>query len=274
MKPLILATAGALCAFALTQPLRADSTWVYAVQISANVQPSPAAITLSWQPDPYGANGYEIHRKDKNAGSWNYLASVPGSATTHTDTAVAAGNAYEYEIVKAGSLGYTGYGYIYAGIQVPLTEKRGKVVLVVDSSVAGALATELTRLRNDLVGDGWAIVRRDVGRGDSPGNIRNVIISEYNADPGNVNAVFLFGHIPIYRSGSLNVDGHQARQMPTDALYGDVDGGWGDNSYIPSDVELMVGRVDLWNLPGGGASEVELLRNYLNKDHQIGRAHV
>ena len=39
-----------------------------------------------------------------------------------------------------------------------------------------------------------------------------------------------------------------------------------------SDVELMVGRVDLFNMPGNGApvpwpSEAELLRNYLNKDH-------
>jgi hypothetical protein len=43
-------------------------------------------------------------------------------------------------------------------------------------------------------------------------------------------------------------------------------------SYLPSDVSLMVGRVDLANMPGNGSSspwpgEVELLRNYLNKDH-------
>ncbi|HZO54638.1 MAG TPA: hypothetical protein VFB63_18130 [Bryobacteraceae bacterium] len=260
--------AGTLCAVALTQPLQADSTWVYAVQISANVQTSPAAIALSWLPDPYGANNYTVYRKAKGANGWNHLASLSGSTHSYTDSAVAAGSAYEYQIVKAGSLGYTGYGYIYAGVQAPLDEKRGKVVLVVDSSVAGALSTELTRLRNDLVGDGWAVVRRDVGRGDNPANVRNVIISEYNADPGNVNTVFLFGHVPIYRTGSLNVDGHQPRPMPADGVYGDVDGGWGGNSYIPSDVELMVGRVDLWNMPVAGASEVELLRNYLNKDHR------
>ncbi|HKQ37985.1 MAG TPA: hypothetical protein VJ063_07900, partial [Verrucomicrobiae bacterium] len=177
MKPLSLATAGALCVVVLTQPLQADSTWVYAVQISANVQTSPAAISLSWQPDPYGANSYTIYRKSKGAGGWNYLAGLGGSASGYTDSAVSVGSAYEYQVVKAGSAGYTGYGYIYAGIQAPLTEKRGKVVLVVDSSVAGALSAELTRLRNDLVGDGWAVVRRDVGRGDSPGNVRNVIIS-------------------------------------------------------------------------------------------------
>src|SRR6185295_5536808 len=43
-------------------------------------------------------------------------------------------------------------------------------------------------------------------------------------------------------------------------------------NYLPADVQLMVGRVDFDNMPGIGApvpwpSEVELLRNYLNKDH-------
>jgi hypothetical protein len=94
----------------------------------------------------------------------------------------------------------------------------------------------------------------------------------YNSDPGNVKAVFLFGHVPILRSGNLNVDGHQARPMPADPYYGDMDGSWNNPSFLPSDVELMVGRVDLFNLPGNGAtlawpSELELLRNYLNKDH-------
>src|SRR5205085_12122890 len=40
----------------------------------------------------------------------------------------------------------------------------------------------------------------------------------------------------------------------------------------PSDAALMVGRVDMANMPGNRAavpwpSEVELLRNYLRKDH-------
>ena len=41
---------------------------------------------------------------------------------------------------------------------------------------------------------------------------------------------------------------------------------------MPSDIELMVGRVDLFDMPGIDAevpwpNEIELLRNYLNKDH-------
>src|SRR6185436_3494357 len=92
-------------------------------------------------------------------------------------------------------------------------------------------------------------------------------------DPANVQAVFLFGHVPVLQSGNLNYDGHLARPMPADAYYGDVDGDWsGSPDFIPSDVELMVGRVDLFNMPGAGAAipwpnETELLRRYLNKDH-------
>ncbi len=251
---------------------QADATWTYAVQITATVQSSPPAITLQWQPDQYGANNYNVYRKNKEAGSWNHLAGLSGTTLSYTDYNVGVGAGYEYQVVKAGTLGTTAYGYIYAGIQAPFTEHRGKVLLIVDSSVAAPLANELARLKNDLIGDGWAVARREVGRGDSPSSVRNTIISEYNADPGGVRAVFLFGHVPILRSGNLNVDGHQSRPMPADTFYGDVDGWWDNPSYLPSDVELMVGRVDLWNMPGAGApspwpSEVEMLRNYLNKDH-------
>src|SRR5204862_5378753 len=81
--------------------------------------------------------------------------------------------------------------------------------------------------------------------------------------------------VPILHSGNLNYDGHQARPMPADAYYGDVNGNWNPNpGYLPSDVELMVGRVDMFDMPGEYAlipwpSEVELLRNYLNKDHKF-----
>lgn len=247
----------------------ADSTWVYTVQISATVQSSPARVTLSWPQDPYGANSYTVYRKAKTATSWGSVASLPGSATSYVDNTVAAGNAYEYQIVKAASLGYTGYGYIYVGVDAPLVESYGKVILVVDNSQSAPLSNELARLQQDLVGDGWNVVRRDVSRTDSPANVKNVIRAEYNADPGNVKAVFLFGHVPIFRSGNLNVDGHQPRNMPADTFYGDMDGSWGSPDTIPSDIDLMVGRVDLFNMPVAGSSETELLRNYLNKDHNF-----
>lgn len=250
----------------------ADSTWVYSVQITASVQSSPPKITLNWAQDQYGANSYTVYRKGPSDTSWGGGTSLAGSVTTFTDNNVAVGATYEYKIVKAASAGYTGYGYIYAGINAPLMDSRGKIVLVVDNTHSAALSNELARLQSDLTGDGWTVLRRDVSRNDTPANVKAQITAAYQSDPQNVKAVFLFGHVPIYRSGSLNVDGHQSRPMPADAYYGDMDGSWNNPSYLPSDVELMVGRVDLWNMPGNGsatpwASEQELLRNYLNKDH-------
>ena len=269
--PVHIAVVAALIALAV-QTVHADSTWVYAVQISANVQTSPPQITLHWEPDQYGANSYTVYRKTKDATSWGTGTTLSGSASSFTDNSVSVGSAYEYAIVKAATVGYTGYGYIYAGVNAALVDNRGTVVLVVDNTYASQLSSELARLQNDLTGDGWTVARRDVGRTDTPANVRSVIQGVYNSDPGNVKAVFLFGHVPILRSGNLNVDGHQARPMPADPYYGDMDGTWNDPSFLPSDVELMVGRVDLFDLPGNGAttpwpSELEMLRNYLNKDH-------
>jgi len=269
--PVYIAIGGLLVALA-AQTVRADSTWVYAVQISASAQTSPPQITLQWEPDQYGANSYTVYRKAKDATSWGAGTTLSGSASSFIDNNVSVGSAYEYAIIKAASGGYTGYGYIYAGVNAALVDNRGTVVLVVDNTYASQLSSELARLQSDLTGDGWTVARRDVARTDTPASVRSVIQSVYNSDPGNVKAVFLFGHVPILRSGNLNVDGHQARPMPADPYYGDMDGSWNNPSFLPSDVELMVGRVDLFNLPGNGAtiawpSELELLRNYLNKDH-------
>ena len=250
----------------------ADETFVYAVQISATAQTSPPKIRLQWEPDPYGARSYTVSRKGRNATAWGPATVLPGNATGFNDPNVVVGGNYEYQVVKAGQ-GYTGYGYIYAGINVPLRDSHGKVILMVANTYATDLAPELARLKSDLIGDGWQVVRQDVSPSDGPGKVRNLIIGDYNADPANVHAVFLFGHVPIKRSGTLEYDGHGARPMPADAFYGDVNGNWSSNpSYLPSDVELMVGRVDFFDMPGQTAStpwpsEVEMLRNYLNKDH-------
>lgn len=259
---------------------RADSTFVYAVQISATLQTNPPAITLSWVPDPYGATSYTIYRKSKTATDWgDPVAQFDGSVSNYTDTSVSIGGTYEYQIFKKATLGYTGYGYIFSGIQAPLTDTRGTLELIVATNSTASLTSELARLQTDLVGDGWQVIRHDVSSNDTPDSVRNQIIVDYNSDPADVDAVFLFGHVPVLHSGYLNYDGHYARAMPADTFYGEMNDDWptggnptNDPSYLPSDVALMVGRVDMFAMPGQGAlvpwpSETELLRNYLNKDH-------
>lgn len=256
----------------------ADSTFVYAVQVSAVVQAVPPQITLNWKPDPFGANSYTIYRKGKEDTTWGSpIALLPGSATTYTDFAVVIGAAYEYQIVKAASLGYKGFGYIYSGINSALTEQRGTVLLVVGVESVAGLDNEIAQLKSDLAGDGWTAVRLDVSTNASPESVHSMILGYYWADPAHVNAVFLLGHIPVLQSGYMDYDGHGARPMPADAYYGDIYYDWptapgSSPSYIPSDIALMVGRVDMANMPGAGAAvpwpnEKELLRRYLVKNH-------
>jgi hypothetical protein len=285
-----------------------ESTWEYAVQVSATVQTSPPQITLRWPQDSIAVPvSYTVHRKSPEAGSWGAGITLPGTTTSFIDPNVLVGGVYEYQIVKA-ALGYTGYGYICAGLNGPLTEDRGKVILVVDNTHAANLAVELARLQQDLAGDGWTVLRHDVARNDPVVTVKNLIRAEYNADPVKVKTVFLFGHVPVPYSGLLNPDGHPDHYgaWPADVFYGDMNGNWTDSAVnyqqtqntdpadrarlsnipgdgkfdqttLPSAVELQVGRVDLANMPGRLAwdgqpsfpSEVELLRQYLNKDHNF-----
>ena len=281
----------------------ADSTWEFSVQASASVQTNPAQITLQWPQDTYlNPNSYTVFRKSPGATSWGAGSVLPGTATNYIDSRVSLGAAYEYQIVKNTSH-YTGYGYVYAGINLPPTESRGKLLLIVDNTHALSLSNELARLHQDLVGDGWIVSRMDVNRDDSVAAIKSRIKEHYRADPANLKALFLLGHVPVPYSGDIVPDGHVPDHQgawPCDGFYGDMDGTWTDNSVndsvateartrnvpgdgkydqssFPAPIKLMVGRVDLANLPGrltwGGAatfpSELELLRNYLNKDHQF-----
>jgi len=270
----------------------------YAVEVSATVQAAPPQINLRWTADA-NANGYTLYRKSPGATSWSPITSLSGSATAWSDQNVVNGGSYEYAVTKNTTLGYPGTGYILAGINAPMIENRGKMVLIVDNTHAAALATELARLQQDLVGDGWTVIRHDVARSTTPPQVKQLIRSAYNADPANVKSVFLFGHVAVPYSGNYNPDGHPDHQgaWTADTYYGDMDGSWTDvsvnntgaekewnrnspgdgkfdQSDLPSDIELAVGRVDLYNMTcfsnkAWSRSELDLLRAYLNKDHNF-----
>lgn len=285
----------ALTATLAALTIHADQTWNYAVQVTAQVQVSPAQITLTWPQDTFAIpDNYTVSRKAPSDTSWSSGIVLSGGTTSFTDIGVAAGTIYEYQIARTNSAySYSGYGYIHAAINAPLVDNRGKIILIVDNSFATGLTTELVRLQQDLVGDGWSMIRHDVGRSDSVVNVKNLIKADYNADPGNVRAVFLFGHIPVPYSGDIAPDNHIPEHRgawPADVYYGEMDGVWTDvlvtstgaqyqrnwnvpgdgkfdQSYPPAPVKLQVGRVDLSSLPAFSQSEQELLRQYLNKDH-------
>src|SRR5258708_3523310 len=94
----------------LTAARAVEDTWDYSVQVSSAVQTSPAKITLSWPQDTNGTpSSYTLYRRAPGSTNWGSGTTLAGSATSYTDPAVAAGQAYEYRLVKVTST-YTGYG--------------------------------------------------------------------------------------------------------------------------------------------------------------------
>src|SRR5512140_2171470 len=282
------ALAGACLALAAGRA-EAQATSDYAVQVTASVQSAPPKITLAW-PAFAGATAHTVYRKAWGTASWGTaVASLAGTATGYADSAVAVGTPYEYQVRRTATV--TGYGYVATGIDLPLVEDRGKVVLVVDATMAAPLAAELARLQQDLAGDGWTVLRHDVARTLAVTAVKALVKADYDADPARVKQVFLFGHVPVPYSGSIAPDGHSDHigAWPADLYYGEMDGTWTDTqtltgtgrqsnvpgdgkfdqSYAPSGtVELAVGRVDLANMPAClPKTETDLLRQYLNKDH-------
>lgn len=269
----------------------AQSSADAAVQINATVQTSTPQITLNWVGNTT-TTSYQIFRKLKTATSWGVaLATLTGTVNQYVDNTVSVGTNYEYRIIRSGS-GYTGYGYINSGINVPVTEYRGKLILLVDSTFITSLNTELKRLQEDLEGDGWDVLRHNVLRTATPQHVRSFVQADYALDPTNTKAVFIVGHVPVPYSGNINPDGHPDHlgAWPTDTYYADVNGVWTDvsvtsttaspartqnnpadgkfdQSVIPSDLELQVGRADFANLTTFTLTETQLLKNYLDKDH-------
>ncbi len=285
---------------------RAVTVAQYTVPISATATslPSPS-IVLTWAGDSLATN-WVISRRDADAsggaGAFSVVANpAPVAALTmsYTNTGLTLGAAYEYRIVKTAP-GVSGTGYILAGLGEPPIESRGKLVLMADNRFTNSLAPELARLVSDLQGDGWEVLRHDVDKALSPPQIKTIIKADYDADPSGVKSVFLFGDLAVPYSGGYAVthDDMTFGAQPSDTYYGDMNNvgapdwtdasisttfarvykyhnlpgdGKFDQDYAPGDgvVEIEVGRVDLSDMPAFKVSETELLRRYLDKNHNF-----
>ena len=184
------------------------------------------------------------------------------------------------------------FGYILTGIEVPAVEQQGTLIMLVEASVSEPLTEELARLEKDLIGEGWLVVRHDVDADLPPMKVKDLIQATANATE-DLRAVFLIGHVPVPYSGKIAPDEHSDHvgAWPADLYYAELNGEWTDDSLVwspgsvstrnhnvpgdgkfdqstlPSDVDLILGRVDLRDLPILGVDEVELLREYLDRDH-------
>lgn len=209
-----------------------------------------------------------------------------GSETSWLLTEDATGDT----IAEGGPYSSPRFGHIFAGIRYPMPENWGTVLLLVDGDVADSLAPEIGRLELDMIQDGYRVSRHDVPHGTDVPGVKSLIVSEWQSDP-TITTLFLLGNIAVPYSGDVrSAHANHRGAWPADVYYGELDGTWTDSivnsttasrpanhnvpgdgkfdqTYIPSHMELQVGRVDLSRMPAFAEDEVELLRRYLDKDH-------
>lgn len=258
-----------------------------AVKLSATVTEVPPSLTLHWEPLT-GSTSFVIYRKSPQTTTWGTaVAQLGGAANQWTDSDVVVGEPYDYKVVRSAS--GTGHGYIRSGIRVAAQEDRGALVLLVAEDVADQLAAEVLQLEQDLWSDGWWVLRQDVALSADPASVRQSIMDIWQSVPG-LSTVYVLGHVPVPYTGNINPDGHAEHRgaWPCDAFYGELTSTWTDatvnsttgayawNSNVPGDgkfdqsdlpsaVELMVGRVDLTDLPSYSAGAIQLTADYLAK---------
>jgi len=206
-------------------------------------------------------------------------------------------------------------------------DSRGTLLFVVESTLPDEFEQELQLAEMDLVGDGWDVKRMIVAphdatytalytvkEDDGEGNMVDVvkiddakkdkyphmllkerIKAAYNEDwntakdESNVKALYLFGRVPVARSGNAQYDGHGSRSQETDVYYSDMKGTWtdttmtingvtGDDGNVPGDgkfdqslvparLEILTGRVDFAKMVAVRKNEREYLRDYIQKAH-------
>ena len=272
--PVIAVAAGLLTFVVPSQPAGAQATREILIEPNATTNSTIPRIVLDW-PEVINSTGITLYRRSKGASSWTAQSGVTttgyadiGSGSPNFFDAAAAGTAYEYSVNSTRSVApNTVYGAIVAGYNIPLVNRRGKVLLVVDNTMAAPLAPELAQLQADLAADGWSVFRMDTPRekylnsSTNPAyytarsaerqNLRSAIAAYYNTDPFSDWALLIIGHVPVAYSGALNPDGHPEHYgaWPTDSYYADVNGTWTD-TYV--NVSSAGSRPENINVPGDG----------------------
>ncbi len=259
------------------------------VKMTALASEQPLSLRIQWW-DDIDVNTYSLYKKLPQDTDWGTPLIVTGDQdTSFVDTNIEEGNLYEYRIVKVTG-DTVGYGYLLSGVNYLPPQKKGDILIVIDSTAATFVEDNISTYMDVLTSEGWIPWLLPVAEESSVQEIKSLILENYTTRDS-LSAVLLMGNIAVPHSGNITPDGHSNHKgaWPADAFYGDIDGVWtdetvnnntsiypsvhnvpGDGKFdqdsIPSNVELAVGRMDFSELPVFDLNEYELLDNYLEKN--------
>jgi len=258
------------------------------VKLTAEVTQEPATITVNWIQDPRTIS-YDLYRREYGAEGWGTkVGNYPPDVIQYIDTDVVPEKLYEYKVEKFVD-GVEGYGYVLSGIEMPAVHQAGELLIVITARTLEEVAPDLERYRALLETDGWPNRLLVVDHDDPVSRVKAGIVDAYELN--DFTAVLVLGDVPVPHSGNINPDAHNDHKgaWSADIYYGDLDGVWTDTlvdnttaatpvnhnvpgdenwdqSFLPSDVEVAVGRVDFSNMPVFPDDEFELLRKYFDKN--------
>jgi|GEM_PF-1434499 len=248
----------------------------FSLRMGASARDENGAINLRWRKDPNAKMSVqELQNGTSNyvgrgieATNWQVTNAVPGTVRTfqlHLDE-----SRFDSEI--------------HAGLRLPPRHDRGRVLLLVDQTIAPKLKDVLNQFEDDLRTDGFEVVRKEAPRHDdhdwkaNPKNIlliKGMIQNHHRQDPARSKHLILVGHVAVPYSGMAAEDGHTTAQMnhagawSTDLFYADMDGLWTDTqsrptkfppAYAETGNEPGDGKFDQSYIPAnsGGKAEIEM----------------
>ncbi|MFY0672281.1 MAG: T9SS type A sorting domain-containing protein [Bacteroidia bacterium] len=254
-------------------------------------------IGVHWQADASFTGNYSVSRRAIGESAWNQLATT--SDTFYVDNDISLGEAYEFMVVKQIGAQTISLGYSLIGFEYVPSPFLGEAVILLDSIYINDLESEVEIFSNDLELEGWQVKTLYAGRNENVNAIKARIV---DAATENTEALIIVGHVPVPYSGNFTrfgispPDGHiegagnHTGAWAADAFYGDIDGEWTDNTAnhvdanlkrgknvpgdgkfdqtkLPSEVELQVGRIDFYDMPAFSKTELELLKDYFKRNH-------
>jgi len=195
-------------------------------------------------------DNYKIERRPMGQSAWTTLATGV-RADRYTDAnPPPASQVCQYRVSRQGH-----WLTNAAAVALAPRHQRGRALLLVDSTLAGDLATELGQFAQDLTADGWYVALDttmprhadfDPAKGYTLQGyqadlayVKDSVVLEWDTAPVDPQtgekqlAVILIGHVTIPYSGNAHEDGHyfppsHQGAWPADIYYGDMDGVWTD----------------------------------------------
>lgn len=264
-----------------------------------NVNSSESDITLNWSHAEGFTGSYNIMKRPDGDVNWTDMGTINAPNVSFKDDDIEVGKGYEYSVTKILAGQAVALGYIYAGVEKEGFVTRGGAILLIDSTFMESLGEELDRFTLDLENEGWTTTTIYAGRNEAVTTVKERIVSAANEF---TESLIIIGHVPVPYSGNFTrfsippPDGHiegsgnHTGAWAADAYYGDLVGNWTDNTVnhtdakldrgdnipgdgkfdqtkLPNEITLQIGRIDFWDMPAFGKTEEELLKSYLDRNH-------